>query len=175
MATKLKIRTLPRFLSSIFAGTGTAIRKDGLATYFDLDYSLLSELTSSLDPANSLVAVYNKSSRVWNTTTLATILSAAQTTQIVTSGATVNAAAADGLIIINKTVGSATTVNVPASASKIGKLKIVDWKGDAGTNNITIVPNGTEKFNGNLSSWVIAADGGSVILDPISTGLGYGI
>lgn len=174
-SNRLKIRVIPKFMAAIFAGNGTAVRKNGLATYVDLNYSLLTELTSGLDSANDLVAIYNKSTGIWNTTTLASILSASQTVQIITSGSTVNVAASDGLIIINKTVGSATAVNMPASATKIGKCKIVDWKGDAGTNNITINANGTEKFNGNSATWTIAADGASLVLDPISTGIGYGV
>lgn len=172
---KLKLRALPRFLASIFDGTGTVARKDGLATYIDLDYSEFVELTSGLDPANSQIAIYNSATGVWNTTTIASVLSAAQTTQIITAGATVTVTASDGLIIINKTIGSATTVNMPISATKIGKCKIVDWKGDASTNNITINASGSEKFNGNSATWTIAGDGGSVVLDPISTGIGYGV
>jgi hypothetical protein len=36
---KIKLRSSVRFLASIFAGTGTAVRKDGLATYVDVDFS----------------------------------------------------------------------------------------------------------------------------------------
>lgn len=175
MATqRLKLRVLPRFLASVFAGTATAIRKDGLATYVDLDYSLLN-LVTSFNASDSIVAIYHPSTGLWEKTSLAAVLSGSQTTQIITAGAVVNVAATDGLIVLNKTVGSATTVNMPASGTKIGKCKIVDWKGDAGTNNITINNNAAEKFNGNLASWVIAGDGGSVVLDPIPTGIGYAI
>lgn len=36
---KLKLRSSVRFLASIFSGVGTAVRKDGLATYVDVDFS----------------------------------------------------------------------------------------------------------------------------------------
>ena len=96
------------------------------------------------------------------------------TQQIITSGSTVDVAVTDSLIIINKTIGSPTTVNIPSSLVKIGQVKIVDWKGDAGTNPITITLYVGDKFQGNLTSWVLGADGASVKLDPIS-GVGYGI
>lgn len=35
----LKLRTTPRFLASIYSGTNTTVRKDGLATYIDVDFS----------------------------------------------------------------------------------------------------------------------------------------
>jgi hypothetical protein len=99
----------------------------------------------------------------------------AQTQQVITAGSTVNVMSVDSLIIINKTVGSATTVNLPPSSSKIGQVKIVDWKGDAYTNNITINAVGSDKLNGNLTSWTIGADGGSIVLTPLINGTGYAV
>lgn len=171
---KLKIRSRVKFFAALFAGIGTAVRKDGLAAYVDLDYSLLN-LATSFNSSDSIVAIYHPSTGIWEKTSLASILSGSQTYQIITAGSTVNVAATDGLIIINKTSGSATAVNMPASALKIGKCKIVDWKGDAGTNNITINNNASEKFNANQSTWTLAADGASIVLDPIPTGIGYAV
>jgi hypothetical protein len=78
-----------------------------------------------------------------------------------------------GTVRVDQTVGAAITLNLPAAANKTCPVLIADWKGDAGTNNITIVPNGTEKIQGR-SSWTIAGDTGSVFLRPI-TGVGYAI
>jgi hypothetical protein len=50
---------------------------------------------------------------------------------------------------------------------------VVDWKNDSDVNNVTFVPNGTEKIQGN-SGWKLAGQGASITLDPIS-GLGYAI
>jgi hypothetical protein len=174
MATKLKIRTLPRFLSSIFAGTGTAIRKDGLATYIDLNWSLFGR-AGSYDPSAQQVLIQSTLDSSFQTATIAQLISASQTQQIKTSAGSVNVAANDGLIILNKTVGAATTVNLPASSNKVGPVKIVDWKGDAGTNNITIALVGSDKLNGNLTTWTIAADGASVVCTPLSDGSGYAV
>ena len=70
---KLKVRSTPRFLSSIFGGTGTAVRKDGLATYVDLDYGSLEPL-STFDPSTKQFAVVDSLSGEWNKTTLSDVL-----------------------------------------------------------------------------------------------------
>ena len=59
----------------------------------------------------------------------------------VTSGATTTLERGDDVLVINKSSGSATTVNVTPSALMANKVYTVkDGKGDAGTNNITITP-----------------------------------
>lgn len=77
-------------------------------------------------------------------------------------------------IIIAKTVGAATTVNLPLSASRTKPVKIVDGKGDANTNNITIVPQTGESIyavtNGHA---IIRGNGGSVQLTPKQDGTGW--
>lgn len=172
MATKLKLRGTARFLASFFNGLGTKVRVDGLARYLDLDYTLFTELTAGLDPADSLVAIFNKATLVWNTTTLGTILNQSQTQQIKTTAGDVNVAAADGVIAINKGTGAATAVNFPLAANKIGPCLVSDFKGDAGTNNITINLTSPDVFPGGGSTWVIEANTGSVFLRPIP-GVGY--
>lgn len=173
MSTKLKLRGTARFLASIFAGVGTLVRKDGLATYIDIDFTQFAQLTS-FNPTSESVLVQSSIDGSFARVTLAAILTASQTVQVITVGSTVNVAATDGLIIINKTSGSATAVNLPASTVKIGKVKIVDFKGDAGTNNITVNCIGSDTFNGGGTSWIIEGAGGSIVCDPIS-GTGYAV
>jgi hypothetical protein len=172
MTTKLKLRVTPKFLASFFNGVGTIARKDGLASY--IDYTQLFELTSGIDSANSLVAIYNKATGIWNVTTLATVVNASQTLQIITGVPDVNVAATDGLIVMNRTVSAASNVNLPSSATKIGKVKVSDFKGDSGANIITVNATGTDKFPGGGSTWQIADNGASVVFDPIP-GVGYAV
>jgi hypothetical protein len=93
--------------------------------------------------------------------------------QVITSGASAVVQTSAETVRVNKTVGSATTLTLPPANTMLFPVLIIDWKGDAGTNNITIVPNGTEKING-LSSWTIAGNNGSVQLKPIP-GVGYAL
>lgn len=91
----------------------------------------------------------------------------------VTSGATVDVSSSEAGVGINKTVGSSTIVNLPASASRLGKpTVVVDIKGDAATNNITIVPTGIETVAG-ATSETIANNFGARELVPLPGGAGY--
>lgn len=96
-------------------------------------------------------------------------------TRIIVAAGDVTVGVADTLIILNKTVSQITNVNLPASATKIGAVKIVDWKGDSGMFPITVIPNGVETFNDAQTTWPINGAGASVIFTPIPTGLGYAV
>jgi hypothetical protein len=60
----------------------------------------------------------------------------------------------ESLIVVNKTVGAATTITLPPSGAvpnttgQIRVVQIVDGKGDANSNNITIAAAGTDTING---------------------------
>jgi hypothetical protein len=61
-------------------------------------------------------------------------------TRVVTAAGAVTVATSDYYIGVNKTVGAATTVNLPAAPTTGTTFIIKDEKGDAATNNITITP-----------------------------------
>lgn len=96
------------------------------------------------------------------------------TVQHVSAAGAIVMATTDGLIAVDKTVGASSAVSVPLSSTKIGPCLVADFKGDAGTNNITLTLTGPDVFPGGGSTWVIAADTGSVFLRPIP-GVGYAI
>jgi hypothetical protein len=90
----------------------------------------------------------------------------------VTVAGAVTADAEDEIIIINKTVGEATVVNVDWSA-RTTALTVVDGKGDAATNNITIVPaTGQTQYAAVDYVITIDQDGDSVTLSPLPDGTG---
>ena len=60
--------------------------------------------------------------------------------RVIASAGAVAVNAYDGVIVLNKTTGAATTVNLPASPQTGKRFIIKDGKGDAATNNITITP-----------------------------------
>lgn len=93
--------------------------------------------------------------------------------QHITAAGPVAVANNSGIVRVDQTVGAAMTLTMGLAAAKTCPVLIADWKGDAGTNNITINPSGSEKIQG-LSSWTIAADNGSIFLRPIA-GVGYAI
>lgn len=61
--------------------------------------------------------------------------------RVVTAAGAITVATTDYVIVVNKTVGAATTVNLMATPTTGTVLVIKDGKGDAATNNITITPN----------------------------------
>jgi hypothetical protein len=89
-----------------------------------------------------------------------------------TSPVTVDAAT-DYAVIVDRTVAGATTVNLPAGVA--GQIfVIVDGKGDAGTNNITISPNGAQTIAGS-SSLVLNKNRQAVWLQYSTTGTDWKI
>jgi hypothetical protein len=98
-----------------------------------------------------------------------------RTQRVVTAAGAVTVSADDAdIIYINKTVGAATAVTLPLSASRTKPVMIVDGKGDAKTNNITISPQTGESIYAITNGiHVIDGNGGSVILTPKGDGTGW--
>lgn len=83
----------------------------------------------------------------------------AQPSRVVTAAGAVSVTSADYLVIIRKTVGAATTVNLPAGVLN-QTFVIKDGKGDAFTNNITVTP--TSGTIDNKATYVINIGYGAV-------------
>jgi hypothetical protein len=90
---------------------------------------------------------------------------------IVTSGATYNSVASDTYILINKTVGSVTTVALLDGSLYTRPILIKDLKGDADVNPITITFPGT--YDGIAGPVTINTAFGSVWFNPLPTGNFY--
>lgn len=60
--------------------------------------------------------------------------------RVVTASGSVTVATTDHTVVVNKSSGEATTVNLPGSPATGDTYIIKDGKGDAATNNITITP-----------------------------------
>ena len=64
----------------------------------------------------------------------------ARSNRVVTASGDINVTTSDDVVTVNKTTGQATTVNLPGSPSNGEQYTIVDGRGDANTNFITLVP-----------------------------------
>lgn len=163
-----------RFPANVAPAAFLTVAKASGTYTFGADYTLL-DPTAILDPSTALVAVFDQTSRSWKVGTLSALLaSTSQIIQTFTAGGTEAINANTGVALVNQTVGAAKTLTMPLSSAKTCPVLISDWKGDAGTNNITINLTGSDKFPGALTSWTIAADTGSVFLRPIP-GVGYAL
>lgn len=71
--------------------------------------------------------------------------------RVVTAAGAVTVTTADDIVVIDKTTGAATVVNLPAGPATGDWFTIKDGKGDAAANNITITPaSGTIDGSGTL-------------------------
>lgn len=91
---------------------------------------------------------------------------------IITAAGPYVAQPSDNVLIIKQAVGAPFTVTVDWSA-RTRPLQVVDGKGDAATNNITITPAAGQTQLAIVNfSYVIDGNGGSVILTPLPDGSG---
>jgi hypothetical protein len=169
----VRLKLIPKFPANVTGTIAITVDKANGAYTIRPDYSGLVELTT-FDPTQELVLVYGRDG-TWSIVPVSTLVNNPSAgTQTVTSGASAVVLPNTTLLVVNKTVGSATALSLPLSSLKIGPVRIVDFKGDAGTNNITVSASGSDKFNGNLTSWVIANDCASILMTPIA-GVGYAV
>jgi hypothetical protein len=178
----LKIKVLPkpvlkgkmdvRFPANVAVGNFlTVVKANGTYT-FSVDYTKLAP-GPILDPTTAFVAVLDATAGAYKEVSLASLLSSAlQIEQHITAPGPVAVNNNTGIVRVNQAVGAAITLNMGLASLKTCPVLISDWKGDAGTNNITINLTAPDKFPGNLSNWTIGADTGSVFLRPIA-GVGY--
>ena len=89
----------------------------------------------------------------------------------VTSGSVYNSIASDVRILVNKSAGSPTTINLLGAAQYFQPILIKDIKGDAGTNNITVNFSGT--FDGIASPLTISSNYGWFWMNPLASGNWY--
>ena len=102
---------------------------------------------------------------------LALIIGGGGDPTIITSGATYNSVATDTRILVNKTIGSATTINLLAGSSYFQRVLVKDLKGDAATNPITVTFPGT--FDGVASPLTINTNYGWIWFNPLAAGNFY--
>ncbi len=102
---------------------------------------------------------------------LALVIGSGGDPTIILSGASYNSVATDTRILVNKTIGSATTVNLLGGASYYQPVLIKDLKGDADVNPITITFPGT--YDGVASPIIINTKYGWIWFNPLATGNFY--
>lgn len=80
-----------------------------------------------------------------------------------------NAVVADDDIIVNLTTPGAVSVVLPAAAPIGKRVTVVDGKGDANTNNITVTVGGSGTINGGANSVISTARGTATFLKTSAT------
>lgn len=95
---------------------------------------------------------------------------------IIEDGATIvdpyEALVTDQRLLVNKTVGAATYIDLGSPADRVyTPIMVRDLKGDAESNNITVSFNGT--VDGLASPIVISTNFGGYVFNPLATGNWY--
>jgi hypothetical protein len=173
----LKLRLLTKFPALVQAATGLAVERLGRVYTFMLDWMAIAEVDGIPDPTSRFVVVVSGTPDTQLYERIAIddfTASLSGNVQEITTGGPHNIEATAAIVLVNQTVGAAITLMLPLSAAKVGPVKVVDMKGDAATNNITIVPSGSEKYQAGITSWVIGSDAASAVFSPIP-GTGYAV
>jgi hypothetical protein len=165
--TPLTVADLDEVRNADLSGRYSTLRVRSLGAVYDLDTEDLSadDLSDSSDTV--IDAAGNHFLRIVDLSE--------PTQRIVTAAGPVTVSADDvDIIVIEKTIDAATTVNLPSAAGRSKAIEIVDGKPDAATNNITIVPQSGEKIFGTVNYHaIIDSNGASLKLRPRADGTGW--
>jgi hypothetical protein len=193
----VKLKALISFPSQAYGRLGIDVAKSNGSFFIDIDYSEFGVVSSLPVNPNLCTLVYDVALRTYvlapvslvgtggladapndgftygrNSAAWVRLVAATRAQRIVTASGPVTALATDDIIIIRKTVGAPTTVNVDWSIMT-RPLTIVDGKADAQTNNITVVPSaGQTQFATVNYPYVIDSNGGAITFTPLADGSG---
>jgi len=124
------------------------------------------------DPANSYVLTWNALTGVFVNLAIGAVVNAGKVVKVLTAPGPYAALPTDDVLIVKQIVGAAFQVTVDWS-QRARPLRIVDGKGDAAVNNITITPKAGQTQLAVVNySYVINQNGGSIILTPLPDGTG---
>lgn len=173
-----KLRTVTKFPALVTAAVGLAVERTGRTFNFIQDWLSIGEVDSIADLSSRyviLVSGTDSDDHVYERIPL-DAFAASLTAQVqeITDGGAQDIDDSAAIVKVNQTAGAPITLTLPLASSKIGKVKVVDWKGDAATNNITIALSGSDEFQDGQTTMVISGDGGSLVFDPIP-GDGYAV
>lgn len=168
---QLKAQILPKFPARVQGeGTIKVVRENAVYTFSD-DWTLIDIAEGISDLTTTYVKVRQADGTYWRYS-LDEIVGSTSALRTVTAAGDVTMLAADNGVFINKDSGEATGVTLLSAAGRNRPFTVVDGKGDAATNNITITPDGSETIIGQ-ASWVINLPYGSVTLNPRPDGNGW--
>jgi hypothetical protein len=172
MTATIKGKMDVRFPANVVVGNFLTLTKANGTYTFGVDYTMLGALPIA-DPTTAMIVVLDETAGIYKLATLASLsTSATQIEQHITAAGPAAILNNSGIVRVDQTAGAPITLTLPLASAKTCPVLIADWKGDAGTNNITINTTSPETFPGGLTTWTIAGNNGSVFLRPIP-GAGY--
>lgn len=172
--TTVKMRSLVKYPAGLIAGSGIRIDIANGVYTFNMDITKFVEV-ANVDPTKKLVAIYDAVTG-WSTILLSDLINNfASVVQVVTGAGDVAVGTNTQLLVMNRAADiNPSNIVLPLSSTKVGRVKIVDFKGNATAFPHTIKLTAPDTFQGAVTQWGLDADGSSVAADPIS-GVGYAI
>lgn len=135
--------------------TGAWAGQANKLAYFDQVWRFITPLSGARAWVRDELRDYQYNGSAWQAVTLGGSI------RVVTAAGAVTTSATDYTVVINKTTGAATTVNLTSPASTFTQVVIIkDGKGDAATNNLTITP--TSGTIDGAASYVLSVNYASV-------------
>lgn len=167
----LRVNVNVPFPALVAGAAGIKITKTNGIWTIAPDYTAFVQSGSVADPTNSYVLVWNAISGLFTNVSVGAVASL-KSVKTLTAAGPYAALPTDDVLIVKQTAGAPFTVIVDWSA-RTKPLRIVDGKGDAAANNITITPAAGQTQLASVNySYVIDGNGGSITLTPLPDGTG---
>lgn len=163
LPANIRVNTQAPFPSRILGLGALVLTKNNGIWTFSLDYTKLA-VAPSITPYQE-VMVYDEALKTYALVNLIEAASAGMNAyREVSGGGTIDVLPTDIVLLVNGNPGNAaTSIILPASSTRNGApVTVKDLVGDANTNNITFVPNGTETIDG-FSAAASASNGVALI------------
>jgi hypothetical protein len=152
LPANIRVNTAVPFPALVQGSGPISIAKANGIWTIGVAYNLLGiQIPPTINFPTDYVLVYDSVAKTYFITSISSLISAssAPLQRVVTAAGDVTVASTDNIILLNKTVGATTNIILPTAVSRGGvAITVKDLKGDAFTNNITFVPNGTETIDG---------------------------
>jgi len=152
MTLPVNIRVLSKvnFPTQVYGSGFVQVTKANGRWTIGSDFSSLAPLLSPFDPTVWNMPLENFTTKQFASLSLFALLAATENVyREVTAAGPVTIGAADVGILLNKTVGAQTDIDLPTSASRNGvPVWVKDYKGDSNVNNVRFVMAGAETVDG---------------------------
>ena len=163
------------FPALVAGASGIKVTKQNGIWTIATDFTAFTQSTAVTDTVNTVLLVQNLITGMFFRVPINALSSFKNVKTLIGTGGTASPYSAiptDDVLIVNQTTGAPFTVIVDWSQRQ-NPLRIVDGKGDAVTNNITITPfTGQTQLAALNFSYIIDGNGGSITLTPLPDGSG---
>lgn len=171
LPANIRVNASVPFPATVKGGGAIFVTKSNNIWTISLNFAAFPTIPAAPDPANSYVLIWNAVTNTLALIPLSSVFSS-KVVKVLTAAGPYAAAPNDEVLIVKQTVGAAFTITVNWS-TRSKPLRVVDGKGDAAANNITITPAAGQSQLATVNySYVIDGNGGSITLTPLPDNTG---